>query len=274
MGARRGVMEIFQFEFMKRAFLAGGLLSITASILGVFMVLRRESMIGHGLSHATFAGVAIGLLFGGSPMAFALVVAIIGAIFMLYLKEGQRFGGDTGIGILSSVGMALGITIATLSGDFNADLLSYFFGSILTIGPVEVWISAGLTIFTLALLFYFFQDLVYVTFDRECAMASGISVQGLELILGIITAVTVVVGMKVVGLLLVTALMVIPGALALIFAASMRMAMVLAVAMGILTVTLGLCLSFYLDLPASGSIVLLQGILLGLALFYKQVKGA
>ena len=267
-------MEIFQFEFMKRAFLAGGLLSITASILGVFMVLRRESMIGHGLSHATFAGVAIGLLLGRVPLAFALVVSIIGAIFMVYLKEGPGLGGDTGIGIMSSIGMALGITIATLSGNFNADLLSFLFGSILTIGPREVWISAGLTLFTLGVLIYFFQDMIYITFDRECALASGISVRTLEIVLGIITAVTVVVGMKVVGLLLVTALMVIPGAVALIFARSIHMAILLAVLIGIVTVTLGLFLAYYMDLPASGSIVLLQGLVLGLALICNRLKRA
>ena len=265
-------MEIFQYEFMRRAFLAGTLLAITASILGVFMVLRRESMVGHGLSHATFAGVALGLLVGGSPFLFSFIIAAIGALFMVFLKEGSGLGGDTGIGIVSSLGMATGITIATVAGDFNADLLSYLFGSILTIQPVEVWASLILTMFTLGMLLFFYQDLLYVTFDKECAMASGISVEKIEVILGLITAVTVVVGMKVVGLLLVTALMVIPGACALLLSSSVKSAIILAMSIGAATVCVGLCLSYYLNLPASGSIVLTEGAVLGVALVAHAAK--
>lgn len=264
-------MEILQFEFMRRALLAGSLLAVTASILGVFMVLRRESMVGHGLSHATFAGVATGLLMGYEPTPFALLVAILGAIFMVMLKERAGLGGDTGIGILSSIGMALGVTIATVAGDFNADLLSYLFGSILTIQTHEVWLSGLLTVITLGGLVFFFQDLVYITFDKECAMASGIRAGRLDIILGMITAITVVVGMKVVGLLLVTALMVIPGASALLMARSMKEALCLSVAIGVVTVIAGLWLAFYLDLPASGSIVMLEGALLALVfLMFKR----
>ena len=265
-------MEIFQYEFMRRAFFAGTLLAVTASILGVFMVLRRESMVGHGLSHATFAGVALGLLMGGSPFLFSLLVASIGALFMVYLKEGSGLGGDTGIGIVSSLGMAIGITIATLAGDFNADLLSYLFGSILTIQPGEVWISALLTIFTLGMLLFFYQDLVYITFDKECAMASGIPVGKIEVLLGLITAITVVVGMKVVGLLLVTALMVIPGACSLLLSGSVRSAILLSMLIGVGTVCVGLTLSYYLNLPASGCIVLTEGAVLGMALIVNMAK--
>jgi len=267
-------MEILQFEFMRRALIAGSLLAITASILGVFMVLRRESMIGHGLSHATFAGVALGLLMGYEPTPFALLVAILGAIFMVILKEKAGLGGDTGIGILSSLGMAFGITIATLAGDFNADLLSYLFGSILTIQPHEVWLSGVLTLITLVGLIFFFQDLIYITFDKECALACGIDVGKLDMILGVITAITVVVGMKVVGLLLVTALMVIPGACALLLAKSIKGAIFLGVIIGVSTVVVGLWLAFYLDLPASGSIVILEGALLGAVLLFLNLKRA
>ncbi len=256
-------MEILQYEFMQRAFIAGGLLAVTSSVLGVFMVLRREAMIGHGLSHATFAGVALGLLMGYEPMLLALLVAVIGAVFMIRLKEDSGLGGDTGIGILSSIGMALGVVIATIAGDFNADLLSYLFGSILTIQPHEVIISGLLAAFTICLFCWFYQDLIYVTFDKECAKASGISAHRLELILGIITAVTVVVGMRIVGLLLVTALMVIPGASALLISKSVKSAILLSVLIGVTTVILGLVVSYYLNFPASGSIVILEAMVLG-----------
>jgi len=254
---------------MQRAYIAGTLVAVVSSIIGVLMVLRRESMIGHGLAHATFAGVALGLLMGRQPLFMAMAVAILGAIFMVKLKERSHLGGDTGIGIISSIGMAIGVTVATLAGDFNADLLSYLFGSILTIQADEVWISGLLALLTLGIFAWFYQDLVYLTFDRECAQASGIQVDGLELVLGAITAVTVVIGMRVVGLLLVTALMVIPGASALLLARSIKEAMALSMVIGATTVILGLTLSYYLNIPASGSIVLLDGAVLAGALLQK-----
>ncbi len=259
-------MEIFKYAFMERAFIAGAFLAISAGLIGVIMVLRRESMIGHGLSHATFGGVALGLLLSQPPVAFALLVAMIGALVMISLEEGSGLGGDTGIGIISSLGMAIGIVIATMAGDFNANLLSYLFGSILTIQKSEVYIAIGLSIGTIATFSYFYRELIYITLDKECAKVSGINVKAFDIMLSMFTAITVVVGMRIVGLLLITALMVIPAASGLIISNSIRSSMLTSCALGVLSVILGLIISFYLNWPASGAIVIIQGLVLGAAL--------
>lgn len=213
-------------------------------------------MAGHGLAHVTFGGVALGLLISVAPVWSALGVAIAGSVGLLKLKERAGIHGDTAIGIVSSAGFALGIVIASMSGKFSVELFGYLFGNILAIGPGEVWVSALLAAVVLASVTLNYHDLVTITFDHEMARASGINVGRLDMLLAVLTAVTVVLAMKVVGLLLVAALLVIPAATGLIAAASFLRAMVLSGLSGGLSVLGGLVFSYYLDLPASGAIVL------------------
>jgi zinc transport system permease protein len=256
-------MEILHFSFMQRAIAAGLLIAVACSVLGVFLVLRRDAMLGHGLAHVTFGGVALGLLLSVSPLWTALVVAILAAVLLMKLREAVGLHGDTAIGIVSSVGFALGIVIASVSGKFSVELFSYLFGNILAIGPGEVWTSAVLAMAVVLTVVFNYHDLVAITFDRELAMASGIPVQRLDFIVAILSAVTVVLAMKVVGLLLVAALIVIPAATALQVAGNFRMAIVWSAVLGIISILGGLWISYYLDIPASGSIVLLEAVLFG-----------
>lgn len=250
-------MEILQFGFMQRAIVSGVLIGLTCSILGVFLILRRDAMIGHGLAHVTFGGVALGLLLNVSPLVAALVVAILSSIFILKLRERAGVHGDTAIGIVSSAGMALGIVIASVSGKFSVELFSYLFGNILAIGTLEVQVAGTLAAVVLLTVILYYNDLVFVTFDHELAKTSGIKVNQLDTVLAVLTAVTVVLAMKVVGLLLVAALIVIPAATGLQLAVNFRMAITLSCFMGVLSVLGGLFSAYYLDLPASGSIVIL-----------------
>ena len=250
---------------MQRAFAAGLLIALACSVLGVFLVLRRDAMLGHGLAHVTFGGVALGLFFGISPLWTALVVAILAAIALLKLRDAAGLHGDTAIGILSSVGFALGVVIASASGRFSVELFSYLFGNILAIGTGEVLSSvvlAGAVILTVALNY---NDLVSITFDHDLAKSSGIPVERLDLLVAVLSAVTVVLAMKVVGLLLVAALVVIPAATALQLAPNFRAAIFLSCAAGMSSVAAGLVASYYLDLPASGSIVLVEAVLFAAA---------
>lgn len=242
---------------MQRALVAGLLVGLACSILGVFLVLRRDAMIGHGLAHVTFGGVALGLLLGVSPLAAALVVAVLCSIFILKLRDRAGVHGDTAIGIVSSAGMALGIVIASVSGKFSVELFSYLFGNILAIGTVEVQVAGALAMVVLLAVILNYNELVFVTFDHELAKTSGIKVNRLDTVLAILTAVTVVLAMKVVGLLLVAALIVIPAATGLQLAVNFRMAIVLSCLVGLFSVLGGLFSAYYLDLPASGAIVLL-----------------
>jgi zinc transport system permease protein len=249
---------LFGYGFFQRALLAGLFVAVACAILGLFMLLRKDAMIGHGLAHVTFGGVALGLFLNVLPLAAALVVAILASWAIVKLKEKAGLHGDTAIGIFSSVGMAVGIALATIAGRFNADLLSYLFGDILAIDRLEVGLSTALAALVIIVILANYHRLMYVTFDRESAKASGVKTARLNLILTVLTSVTVVLGMKVVGILLVTALLVIPAAAALLLARSFRQALLLSSLVASMSVIIGLLTAFYLDLPASATVVLLS----------------
>jgi zinc transport system permease protein len=253
-------MESFlAYSFMQRAFLAGLFVAVACGILGVFLVLRRDAMVGHGLAHVTFGGVALGIVLFVSPLLVALIVAVVSALGMLKLKERAGLYGDTAIGIVSSLGMALGIILVSIAGSFNIDLFGYLFGNILGIGASEVWITLGLAAAILIVVGLFYQEFVFLTFDAESAGVSGVRVKRLDALLAVLTAVTVVLGMKVVGLLLVSALLVIPAAAALQVAGSFKGALVLSAVLAGGSAAFGLALAYYLDWPASGTIVSVAG---------------
>jgi zinc transport system permease protein len=263
---------LLSYGFFQRALLAGLFVAFACAILGLFLVLRRDAMIGHGLSHVTFGGVALGLFINLLPLVTALAVAVLASLAIMKLRQKAGLHGDTAIGILSSVGMAVGIALATLAGRFNVDLLSYLFGDILAISPVEVWLSVALAAASVALIFANYHKLMYATFDREAARAAGVQVGRLDLLLTILTSVTVVLGMKVVGILMVTALLVIPAAAGLQLAANFRQALVLSALTAVFSVTVGLAASSYLDLPAAATIVLIAFIVFGAFFVVRQLK--
>jgi zinc transport system permease protein len=253
--------DLFSYAFMQRAFLAGLGVSVTCAILGVFLVLRRDAMVGHGLAHVTFGGVALGLLLYVTPILMALAVSVLSALGILKLKERAGMFGDTAIGIISSLGMAMGIFLVSLAGSFNLDLFGYLFGNVLAIAPEEVWVAFSLALAVLIALALFYQEFVFLTFDPESAKASGVQVKRLDTLMAVLTAVTVVIGMKVVGILLISALLVIPAAAALQVARSFKEALLISAALAAISSACGLLTSFYFDWPPSGTIVLISGIL-------------
>ncbi len=264
------LLELFQYGFLQRAFAGGILIGISCALLGVFLVLRRESMIGHGLAHVTFGGVALAILLDTAPMPVALLVALAAAWWMEQLKDAGRLGGDTGIGIVSSLGMAGGLLAISKAQQFNAGILGYLFGDILSMGRQDLWFAGGLAILTIFVIMAFYNELIFATFDRETASTAGVKAAGLDMVLSLLTAVAVVIGMKVVGLLLVSALVIMPAASALIMASSFRQAVVLAVVVSVVCVGSGIGLSYAADIPASASIVCLNGGALVLALLMKR----
>jgi len=250
--------NILAYGFMQRALLAGLFIALACAILGIFLVLRRDAMIGHGLSHVAFGGVALGLFLDLKPLLIALTVAILCSLVILKLRKKAGIYEDTAIGIFSSVGMALGIILATISGKFNVDLFGYLFGNILAIETFEVVIAIALALAVIMVIVLFYQEFLYHIFDTESARTSGIRVGLLDGILAILTSITVVIGMKVVGILLVAALLVIPSAAGLQIATTFRQAMVISSAVSIGSVIAGLFMAYYCDLPASGTIVMLS----------------
>ncbi len=257
------IFELFHYQFFQRAFLAGLFLSAAASILGLFLILRKDAMLGHGLTHIAFAGVAMGLFLEVAPFPVALLVAAMAAFVILKVRERAGLYGDTAVAILSSLGLALGVILATLGRNFNVNLLSFLFGNILAVSDLELWGSVVLALLVFVSLLLFYHELLFVTFDEESARASGLPVARLDALLAVLTAITVVIGMKIVGLLLVSALLVIPGAAALQVTDTFRHCSFLAAILALVSVSGGLLSAGLFDLPASGAIILFSGLLFG-----------
>ena len=266
------INPLLEYGFLRRALFAGIFIALACAVLGVFLILRRESMIGHGLAHTAFAGVAVGLLLNLFPIYFALFFAVITALIIVKIKDKAGLYSDTGIATASSVGFAVGVIIASLAQSFNVDLFSFLFGEILAIEMSEVILSVLLAISVIAVIFLNYHRFLYMTFDRESAKASGVKVDKLDALLTIMTAVTVVLGMKVVGVILVSALVVIPSASGLQLAKNFKGAMFLAMINSLISVLLGLMCAYYLDIPASGSIVVISFLIFGVFALIRNVR--
>jgi zinc transport system permease protein len=251
------MQALFAYGFLQRAFVAGVLIAVACAVLGLFLILRKDAMIGHGLAHIAFAGVALGLFLNILPLAAALAVTVGAAIAVMTLKDRAGLHGDTAIGIFSSLGLAVGVLLASLARSFNVELMAYLFGDILAIEPVEVVLTLVLAAAVLIVVRLNYAKLLYMTFDRESARAAGVRVGRLDTLLMVLTAVTIVLGMRIAGILLVAALIVIPAAAGLQVAGSFRSAVLASIAVAVASVAGGLGLSVALNIPASAAIVVL-----------------
>jgi len=263
-------MEIFAYSFMQRALISGLLISLACSLLGVFLILRRDAMLGHGLAEVAFGGIALGLFAHVLPLFSAVIVAVLGSLVMLRLKLKAGVYGDTAIGILASCGMATGIIIISMAGSFNVNLFGYLFGNVLAISRSEVWLSAVLAAIVVIAVVLFYREFFYMTFDEEAARVSGIKVDRLSYALAILSAVTVVLAMKVVGLLLVAAMIIIPAAAGLQMARSFRQAILYASFISVASVFTGLLVAALWDLPPSGTVVLSSTFLFVISLLIRR----
>jgi len=273
-GILGGVFSLFEFlkyDFILRALLTGFFVGSACAVLGVFLVLRRYALIGHGLTHVAFGGVAVGLLFGGRPFWSALVVTTLSSIGILKLQQRVKIHADVAIGIVSAVGMAVGIIIASAAQGFNVDLMSYLFGSILTIGPDEFWVSLFISIVIIVFIILFYYKLFAMTFDAETAMVMGINVERYNYFFAIVTAILVVVGMRLVGLLLVSALIILPAVTSLQVSKSFKGSLITSAITAIISVFFGIFASYHLDLPTGGMIVMINFFLFLLAFGVKKI---
>src|SRR3989338_9637509 len=263
------MLEIFEYSFMVRAFAAGAVIGILAPLIGSFLVARRYSLIADSLSHVSLAGVAIGLLTGIYPVYTAIAASVVAAIIIERLRASKRVSGDSALAIFLSAGLAVAITLLGLAGGFTVDLFSYLFGSITTVREADVWTIGTLGIIVGGAIVLLYKELVFVSFDEEVAQVSGIPAKALNTVLVILTAVTVALSMRIVGALLVGALMVIPVVAAMQIAKSFKTTIWYAVAIGLISVISGLFAAYYLDIPAGGAIVLASLALLGVSMIRK-----
>jgi zinc transport system permease protein len=257
--------EILQYGFMQRALLAGAMIGTIAPMIGVFIVLRRLSLIADTLAHVALAGVAAGLLLGTYPTAGALVACLLGAVGIERLRATGRLSGETALAIVLSGGFAVAVVLISLADGFNVDLFAYLFGAIAGVQPQELWVILGLGVVVLAAVGLLYKELFALTFDEESARLQGVPVDALNVLLTALVAVTVVVAMRIVGILLTGALIVIPAATALRLAPNFRSTLWIAVACSLVAVLTGMVASFYLDIAAGGAIVLAALVLFGLS---------
>lgn len=252
------IIDLLSHGFIQRALIAGSFIAILCSTLGVFLVLRRLSLIGDGLAHVTFGSVAVGLLVKVYPFYIAVPIVMLGALGILKLMEKARLYGDAAIGIVSSIGIAGGVLIASAAGGFNVDLFSYLFGNILAINRMEVIISISLSVVLIIVIVVYYEELLSITFDEESAKVSGIKTDRINKVLVLLIALTVVLAMKVVGIMLISALLILPPVTALQIARSFKTTIFIAAISGILSVISGIFASFLLNLPAGATIVMIN----------------
>lgn len=249
--------ELLSYDFMQRALLAAVLVGVSAPAVGVFLVQRQLSLIGDGIGHVALAGVAVGLLTGTQPIATALAVTVAAAVLIELVRASGRTSGDTALAIMFYGGIAVGVVLMSRAPAGGSSLDSYLFGAITTTSPSDLVTFAVLAVAVFMITWVLRARLFAVAADPEYSRAVGVPVLALNILLTVLTAVTVVVSMRVVGLLLISALMIVPNATSQLMARSFGSAVVLAVGIGLACSVGGVAASYYLDTPSGGTIVVL-----------------
>ncbi len=249
-------IDLLRYGFMHRAFIAGIFIAIITSFLGTYLVLRQLSLIGDGLAHASFAGVAVGFLFNMNPVYAMIAVAVAASLGIRRLVAKTRVYGDAAIALTYAAGMAVAVTIIGYARGFNANLFSYLFGSILSLGVQDLALIGGVTVIVVGFVVYFYDTLLLMGFNEDLARLQGTDIDIINQVMMVLVALSVVVGVRAVGILLVTALIVIPPMTALQLSDSFREAMAVGVGSSVTAMIAGITIAFYADLPPSGTIVL------------------
>ncbi|MER7130757.1 metal ABC transporter permease [Streptosporangium saharense] len=263
------MIDLLQFEFMQRALIAALLVGLAAPAIGTFIVQRRLALLGDGIGHVALTGVALGFLTGTAPVLTAVVVSVLGAVAIELVRERGRTGGDVALALLFYGGIAGGVLLISLApGGSNSSLLYYLFGSISSVSVEDVWVIALLAVAVLFVVVFFGRELYVLCQDEEVAKASGLPVRFLSLLIAVTAALTVVIAMRVVGLLLVSALMVVPVATSQQLTRGFRSTMLLSMVFGMIATVSGLTSSFYVKVPSGAIIVViaLGGFVLALGL--------
>jgi len=266
------VIEPLTYGFMQRALLAGVVTGVLCGVLGFFVVLRRLSFIGVGISHSAFGGIAVGVLAGINPLLAAAVFSTLVAWAVGWLSRAGRLHEDTAIGILFSSAMALGVAVISLSQSYQVDLFGYLFGNILAVSAADLWLLGAIAVVVLTGIGLLFKELLFIAFDEEVARASGLPVTPLSFLLLTCLALVIVAAIRVVGLILVEALLVIPAAIGYQLARGYRAMLAVSVGSGVVAAVVGLFVSYHLNVAAGATIVLVLALLFVFALALARVR--
>ena len=249
------LLEMFTYPFILRAFIVGILVSLCAALLGVPLVLKRYSMIGDGLSHVSFGALAVAVACGWAPLPVSIPVVIVAALLLLRMTERSRMGADAAIAVTSASALAVGVIVTSLTTGMTTDVDSYMFGSILAMDRADVALSVGLSIAVLALFVLFYHRLFAITFDESFSRATGVKVGLYNTLLSVLTALTIVLGMRMMGAMLISSLVIFPALTAMRLFKSFRGVMICAGVTAVVCFCAGLTASWVWSTPVGASVV-------------------
>jgi zinc transport system permease protein len=251
-------LDIFGYAFMQKGLIAGAAIAIICSLMGIFLVLRRYSLFGDALSHMAFGGISVGLFSGVYPLWTAYAVSILGSLGMTKLRKSTNISGDAAIAVLLVSGFGIGVLLISASGGFSVDLFSFLFGSILLISNEDTILILGISAGVVASLVLLRKQLLHFTFDEEQAKVSGLNVDRLNYVFVIIAGITVITSMRLVGILLISALIVLPNITSMLLGKGFKQTVITSMSISMFSVVVGIVLSYYLDLAPSGTIVMIS----------------
>jgi zinc transport system permease protein len=263
-------MSIFNYTFILHGLSAGIIVAIIAPLIGIFLVLKRYSLIADTLAHVSLAGIAIGLLTGISPIITSLGATVIASLGVERLRNSKKIYGESALALFLSGSLAFAIVLLSLAHGFNTNLLNYLFGSIVTVTIGDIYLIFGLALLVVIVVSLFYRELLYVTFDEDAAQVSGIPTRRINILLIVLSALVVSLAIPIVGVLLISALIVVPVVTALQFRKNFIHTIIFAEIISVFSVIAGIFLSFYFDLSAGGTIVLLMLAIFFIAYIMKQ----
>lgn len=251
------IIQMFSYDFLIRAVIGGSLIALCAALLGVSLVLKRYSMIGDGLSHVGFGALAIAAAVNAAaPLEFAIPIVVIAAFFLLRISENSKIKGDSAIAIISTASLAVGITVATMTKGMNADINSYLFGSIIAMSQKDIVICIVLSVIVIAMYIFFYNKIFAVTFDESFAKATGTRANIYNMIIAFLTALTITVGMKIMGSLLISSLIIFPAITSMRICKRFKTVVICSGIIAVLCSISGLVISYLYNTPTGASIVL------------------
>jgi ABC-type Mn2+/Zn2+ transport system permease subunit len=256
--------DIFAYEFLTRAIIVGALVSVCASLLGITLVLKRYSMIGDGLSHVGFGALSIAMALGFAPLKFAIPIVIVSAFLLLRLSENSKIKGDSAIALISTGSIAIGIISTSLTKGFNIDVYNFMFGSILSTSKSDVYISVALSLIVIILYVIFYNRIFAITFDESFAAASGINTKFYDMVLAFLTAITIVIGMRIMGTMLISSLIIFPALTSMQVFKTFKKVIICSTLVSLVCFFTGILLSYHFSLPAGASVVVVNIVFFGI----------
>lgn len=250
------VIEMLSYPFMTRAFLVGSLVALCSALLGVSLVLKRYSMIGDGLSHVGFGAMAIAAAMNAAPLTVAIPVVIVAAILLLRISGNAKIKGDAAIALISTTSLAVGVMVISLTTGMNTDVYNYMFGSILAMSAEDVKLSLVLSVFVLILFIVFYHKIFAITFDETFARATGVKAGVYNTLIAVLTAVTIVLGMRMMGALLISSLIIFPALTSMRVCRTFKSVIINAAVISVVCLIAGVTLSYVAATPAGASVVL------------------